>query len=101
MLTFSVNIFMRFSYCHLIDSYLQKLFPNYVKTTAWKLFYSNVGQHISIGNYWRDPHHIPMFLSKSTFLAKVDNCVGSPNTTEFKNNFVKLKKLVLIGGKSH
>jgi palmitoyl-protein thioesterase len=81
-----------------LDDFLHIFFPNRVKNTAWKLFYSKLGQDISVGNYWRDPHHIPLFLNYSHFLAKVDNCVTTPNATDFKNNFAKLQKLVLIGG---
>lgn len=80
------------------DAFLRILFPTKVKKTAWKFFYSNVGQHVSIGNYWRDPHHIEQFLNTSRFLAPISNCVPSTNSSEFKNNFTKLKKLILIGG---
>jgi len=57
-----------------------------------------MGQDVSIGNYWRDPHHVALFLNHSNFLAKIDNCIETENTTDFKNNFIKLRKLVLIGG---
>jgi len=74
------------------------IFPTKIKDNVWKLFYSKAGQGISIGNYWRDPHHVQLFRNHSTFLAKIDNIMGTPNATDFKENFVQLQKLVLIGG---
>ena len=81
------------------DDFLHIFFPNRVKNTAYKLFYSKYGQDVSVGNYWRDPHHINKFLNYSNFLAKVDNCIPTPSAIDFKNNFIRLKKLILIGGK--
>lgn len=37
--------------------FLHLFFPNLVCETAYELFYSHLGQHISVGNYWNDPHH--------------------------------------------
>ncbi|CAG7821760.1 unnamed protein product, partial [Allacma fusca] len=78
--------------------FLHVYFPNYVKETAYEFLYSEGGQLVSVGNYWRDPHHLPLFFNYSTFLARVDNVVDTPNATQFKENFLKLKKLILIGG---
>lgn len=39
------------------DSFLHLIFPSLVAKTAFELFYSRVGQHTSVGNYWNDPHH--------------------------------------------
>lgn len=37
--------------------FLHLFFPDLVCETAYELFYSKIGQHTSIGNYWNDPHH--------------------------------------------
>ncbi|XP_023215457.1 lysosomal thioesterase PPT2-A-like [Centruroides sculpturatus] len=57
-------------------------FRDLIKKYAYKFFYTNEGQLISIGNFWNDPHHRDIFLNKSIFLPY----------------FMRLKKLILIGG---
>jgi palmitoyl-protein thioesterase len=37
--------------------FLRLFFPDLVCETAYELFYSRLGQHTSVGNYWNDPHH--------------------------------------------
>lgn len=37
--------------------FLHLFFPNLTCKTAYELFYSKIGQHTSVGNYWNDPHH--------------------------------------------
>lgn len=37
--------------------FLHLFFPGLVCETAYELFYSRIGQHTSVGNYWNDPHH--------------------------------------------
>lgn len=37
--------------------FLHLFFPDLVCETAYELFYSRIGQHTSVGNYWNDPHH--------------------------------------------
>ncbi|ODN02077.1 Lysosomal thioesterase PPT2 [Orchesella cincta] len=80
------------------DDFLRIFFPGYVKETAWRFFYSKAGQMTSVGNYWRDPRHLDSFLNYSHFLPEVNNEVTTSNTIKFKKNFLKLQRLVLIGG---
>ncbi|CAL1544458.1 unnamed protein product [Lymnaea stagnalis] len=80
--------------------YLRLLFPNYLKDNIYKLFYTNSGQDISIGNYWNDPKQGELFKNFSTFLAVLNNqsSVVNPKSHEFRDNFLRLKNLVLAGG---
>lgn len=74
--------------------YLQFLFPNYLKETLYKYFYTENGQKWSVANYWRDPHHVDLYHQYSDYLYHLD----SGQNTTYKENFLRLKKLVLVGG---
>jgi palmitoyl-protein thioesterase len=69
-----------------------------VAKTAYELFYSRVGQHTSVGNYWNDPHEQDLYKKFSIFLPYVNNELPSENSTQFRNSLLKLDKMVLIGG---
>ncbi|XP_071157272.1 lysosomal thioesterase PPT2-A-like [Mytilus edulis] len=74
--------------------YLKDFFPYYLKETIYKYFYTKNGQKWSVANYWRDPHHTDLYHEFSSYLYKLD----SGQNSNYRNNFVRLKKLVLIGG---
>ncbi|KAL0848900.1 hypothetical protein ABMA28_013302 [Loxostege sticticalis] len=78
--------------------FLHLVFPGLLKDSAYELFYSRVGQHTSVGNYWNDPYHQTLFESYSVFLPYLNNHIKSAKSDDFKNNLLKLKRLVLIGG---
>ncbi|KAM4539592.1 lysosomal thioesterase PPT2 [Odontesthes bonariensis] len=78
--------------------YLKYLFPQFVKSNLFHLCYTAFGQRISICNYWNDPHHRDLYLNSSDYLALLNSERLSPNSTEWKKNFLKIQKLVLIGG---
>ncbi|KAK5883499.1 hypothetical protein CesoFtcFv8_019824 [Champsocephalus esox] len=78
--------------------YLKYLFPQFVKSNLFHLCYTLVGQRISICNYWNDPHHRDMYVDSSDYLALLNSERSNPNSTEWKKNFLKIKKLVLVGG---
>ncbi|XP_008543172.1 lysosomal thioesterase PPT2 homolog [Microplitis demolitor] len=78
--------------------FLHLFFPGLVCETAYELFYSRVGQHTSVGNYWNDPYHQKLYFEYSKFLPLVNNEEQSGNSSDFKLGLTKLKKLVLIGG---
>lgn len=83
---------------HDIASFLHLIFPDLAAKTAYELFYSKVGQHTSVGNYWNDPHKQELYLKYSVFLPFINNEIRSSNSSDFKNAITKLEKLVLIGG---
>ncbi|TDH03948.1 hypothetical protein EPR50_G00147230 [Perca flavescens] len=78
--------------------YLRYLFPQFVKSNLFHLCYTSVGQRISICNYWNDPHHRDLYVNSSDYLALLNSERPNPNSTEWKKNFLKIKKLVLVGG---
>ncbi|XP_018411365.1 PREDICTED: lysosomal thioesterase PPT2 [Nanorana parkeri] len=78
--------------------YLRYLFPTYVKANLYRFCYTQYGQTYSICNFWNDPHHHDMYINASDFLAPINSERPEPNTTEWKKNFLRLKKVVLVGG---
>lgn len=78
--------------------FLHLVFPGLVKDTVYELFYSRVGQHTSVGNYWNDPYHQSLYESYSVYLPYINNHLKSAKSADFKNNLLRLKRLVLIGG---
>lgn len=82
------------------SAFLHLIFPTLVASNAYELFYSRIGQHTSVGNYWNDPHHRQLYLKYSTFLPYVNNEVLTTNSSQLRNNLLKLEKMILIGGPS-
>ncbi|XP_052867062.1 lysosomal thioesterase PPT2 homolog [Anopheles cruzii] len=80
------------------DDFLHLIFPSLVAKTAYQLFYTYVGQHTSVANYWNDPHHQDLFEEYSIFLPYVNNRLLSANSTQFRDTLLRLERLVLIGG---
>ncbi|XP_076679465.1 palmitoyl-protein thioesterase 2 [Andrena cerasifolii] len=78
--------------------FLHLFFPDLVRETAYELFYSKIGQHTSVGNYWNDPHHQELYYKYSKFLPYVNNERNLTNWATFKEGITKLKRLVLVGG---
>ncbi|XP_011312847.1 lysosomal thioesterase PPT2 homolog [Fopius arisanus] len=78
--------------------FLHLFFPDLVCETVYELFYSKIGQHTSVGNYWNDPFHQELYFQYSEFLPLVNGEKKLVNGTQYKDGLTKLKKLVLIGG---
>ncbi|XP_059059354.1 lysosomal thioesterase PPT2 homolog [Achroia grisella] len=78
--------------------FLHLVFPGLVTDEVYELFYSRVGQHTSVGNYWNDPFHQQLYETYSVFLPYLNNHIPSAESQNFKDNILRLKKLVLIGG---
>lgn len=96
---FFCAIFVAFFVTKLLSAaFLHLIFPNLVAQTAYQLFYSFVGQHTSVGNYWKDPQRIELYLQYSSFLPYVNNELESINSTRFREGILKLELMVLIGG---
>lgn len=72
---------------------------NCIKTNIYKFFYTHfVQNHLSVANYWNDPHQQTLYRNYSVFLSHLDGSTPSPNMSDYKRNFLKLHRLVLIGG---
>ncbi|XP_067660195.1 lysosomal thioesterase PPT2-like [Haliotis asinina] len=78
--------------------YLKKYFPKSVTKNLYKILYTKTGQDISFGNYWMDPHHLTKYRMYSQFLAVINNDTDKGQSHTYKQNFSRLKKLVLIAG---
>lgn len=78
--------------------FLHLFFPGLVCRTAYELFYSDIGQHTSVGNYWNDPHHEYLYQNYSRFLPYINNEIVSSQSNSYKDGITRLRNLVLIGG---
>lgn len=74
-------------------SYLNGLLPNLTKEHMYLFFYSDAGQEIAVGNYWKDPHHARDYQKDCNFLPKLEMASDDSRT-----NFERLEDIVLIGG---
>lgn len=78
--------------------FLHLIFPSLVASTAYNLFYSYVGQHTSVGNYWNDPRRQELYFNYSSFLPFINNEIETTNSSRFRQGLLKLNKLILVGG---
>ncbi|CAL8336668.1 unnamed protein product [Gadus morhua 'NCC'] len=78
--------------------YLRWLFPERLKRNVFHVCYNNFGQKISICNYWNDPHHRARYLARSSFLPLINAERHHALAQHWKENFLRIRKLVLIGG---
>ncbi|TWW80014.1 Lysosomal thioesterase PPT2 [Takifugu flavidus] len=78
--------------------YLKRIFPNRLKESVFHLCYNRIGQKISICDYWKDPHHTSSYLRSSSFLAMLDGDRSHKDLEVWRENFLRIKRLVLIGG---
>lgn len=61
--------------------------------------YSRIGQSIGVFNYYRDPTREDIYLEKNKFLPYINNERGTASEiARQKENFLRLSKLVLVGG---
>lgn len=79
-------------------AFLHIIFPGMALKTAYELFYSRVGQHTSVGNYWNDPYHTKLYFDYCQFLPFINNEILSNRSDEFKIGLLNLDNLILIGG---
>ncbi|XP_054083595.1 lysosomal thioesterase PPT2 homolog [Zeugodacus cucurbitae] len=79
-------------------NFLHLVFPDLAANTAYELFYSTIGQHISIANYWNDPSEQELYYKFSKFLPLMNNEIRTYNSSQYKNALLRLNKMILIGG---
>uniref|UniRef100_A0A3P8YGZ1 palmitoyl-CoA hydrolase n=1 Tax=Esox lucius TaxID=8010 RepID=A0A3P8YGZ1_ESOLU len=77
---------------------LNWLFPHYLKAKVFHICYSSIGQELSICNFWNDPHQKERFLKTSKYLALLNGEKPHSKMTVWRENFLRISKLVLIGG---
>ncbi|XP_035991397.1 lysosomal thioesterase PPT2 isoform X4 [Fundulus heteroclitus] len=78
--------------------YMMKAFPDSLKEYVYLLCYNKMGQDISVCDYWNDPHHRADYLSGNTFLPLLNGEKPHMFMKEWRDNFLRIKKLVMIGG---
>ncbi|XP_053183295.1 lysosomal thioesterase PPT2-like [Scomber japonicus] len=78
--------------------YLNWVFPDCVKKTVFRICYNRLGQKVSICDYWNDPHHRSRYLQSNTFLPLINGDKPHSEMKLWRENFLRIKKLVLIGG---
>ncbi|TNN39351.1 Lysosomal thioesterase PPT2 [Liparis tanakae] len=78
--------------------YLRWLFPSFMKSKVFRLCYSIGGQKVSVCDYWNDPHQRHRYLQSNTFLPMLNGERPHLHQKEWRENFLLIKKLVLIGG---
>ncbi|XP_013388652.1 lysosomal thioesterase PPT2-B [Lingula anatina] len=83
-----------------VPSMLKPFIPAVSREYLYEVFYTSVGQNVSVGDYWYDPHHLDLFKKPAlkVFLAQLNNQTANPYSSAFKNNFLKIKNLIMIGG---
>ncbi|XP_029360609.1 lysosomal thioesterase PPT2-like [Echeneis naucrates] len=79
-------------------NYLNRYFPDYIKTAVFKICYLRFWQKVSICQYWNDPHHRSLYLQKNNFLPKLNGETFHSDMQAWRKSFLRINKLVLIGG---
>ncbi|XP_051966271.1 lysosomal thioesterase PPT2-like [Xyrauchen texanus] len=79
--------------------YLRYFLPTVIKSNIYHFCYTANGQKISICNYWNDPHQRERYLKSSNYLAPLNGEIEHANLTAWRDSFLRIKKLVLIGGR--
>ncbi|XP_016129932.1 lysosomal thioesterase PPT2-like isoform X1 [Sinocyclocheilus grahami] len=108
------------------SSYLKYFFPTFIKSRLYHFCYTTCGQRISICNYWNgkwmchksmfcisfdsqhillclfipsvDPHQRERYLNSSIYLALLNGEIEHANSTAWRDSFLRIQTLVLIGG---
>ncbi len=90
---------------HLLSIYVyfavemfHEFFPHIIREEAYKVFYTSVGQRISVANYWNDPHHQKLFFETDQFLPTINNQISHNLSSQFKGGITRLNRMILIGG---
>ncbi|XP_071948156.1 lysosomal thioesterase PPT2-A-like [Antedon mediterranea] len=89
--------------CPLLGQYgetdvFTKYFPAMYRKDIYKFCYTELGQKISVCNYWNDPHQHELYLKENIYLPILNNETENQNSSEWKKNFLQIKQVVLIGG---
>ncbi|RVE68314.1 hypothetical protein OJAV_G00090770 [Oryzias javanicus] len=78
---------------------LYKYLPSSSRHSIHFFCYSKIAQNLmSVCNYWNDPHHHYKYLKHNNYLPLLNGEKLNSQTAEWRNNFLRIRKLVLIGG---
>ncbi|KAK9514217.1 hypothetical protein VZT92_027698 [Zoarces viviparus] len=73
------------------------IFPS-LKKEMFRICYNAMGHNLSICDYWNDPHHRSCYLRNNNFLPILNGERPHIDMKAWRENFLRIKKLVLIGG---
>uniref|UniRef100_A0A672KM26 palmitoyl-CoA hydrolase n=1 Tax=Sinocyclocheilus grahami TaxID=75366 RepID=A0A672KM26_SINGR len=82
----------------LLSSPLAGQYGVLVSSRLYHFCYTTCGQRISICNYWNDPHQRERYLNSSIYLALLNGEIEHANSTAWRDSFLRIQTLVLIGG---
>ena len=69
------------------------------RSLMWMYAYTSLGQTAGILNFFKDPKHHDLYLRKCSYLPDVNCERGSLSTKiRYKKNFLKLRKMLVVGG---
>eukprot|EP00742_Colponemidia_sp_Colp-10_P003635 GILJ01003869.1.p1 GENE.GILJ01003869.1~~GILJ01003869.1.p1 ORF type:complete len:302 (+),score=41.84 GILJ01003869.1:112-1017(+) len=79
--------------------WLDKYWPKFTVPKVAYVVYNTLAQHLSsIANMWHDPAKRSLYLHRNSFLPVLNNEVQHAQSEQFKNNFLRLSKFVVLGG---
>uniref|UniRef100_A0A3P9MAZ9 palmitoyl-CoA hydrolase n=1 Tax=Oryzias latipes TaxID=8090 RepID=A0A3P9MAZ9_ORYLA len=82
-----------------VPDVLLRYFPLSARELVYLLCYTkDLQESISMCNYWNDPHRRRRYLEYSNFLPLLNGEKPHSKMAAWKKNFLRIKKLVLIGG---
>eukprot|EP00163_Fabomonas_tropica_P002985 TRINITY_DN1246_c0_g1_i2.p1 TRINITY_DN1246_c0_g1~~TRINITY_DN1246_c0_g1_i2.p1 ORF type:complete len:305 (-),score=45.43 TRINITY_DN1246_c0_g1_i2:17-931(-) len=77
---------------------IPKVYHNTSNKILYKICYTRDAQYsISLANMWTDQWHYTDYLSGNLFLPRLNNQIPHPYALVYKANFLKTKKIVLLG----
>jgi hypothetical protein len=66
-------------------------------TKAHVVLYTSLSQSlISFAGYWNDPNQYTSYLRNVKFLPVLNNKVGHPNRSKWRENFLKIRNMILL-----
>uniref|UniRef100_A0A3P9GXU1 palmitoyl-CoA hydrolase n=1 Tax=Oryzias latipes TaxID=8090 RepID=A0A3P9GXU1_ORYLA len=80
-------------------SFMKSYYPSSATDSVYFLCYNKFMQkRISLCNFWNDPHQQVKYLKHNNFLPLLNGRKPHSKMAEWRKNFLRIKKLVLIGG---
>ncbi|XP_024131612.1 lysosomal thioesterase PPT2 [Oryzias melastigma] len=76
-----------------------KYIPSPARGSVHLFCYNRIAQNqVSVCNYWNDPHQQFRYLKHNNYLPLLNGEKVHSRTAVWRNNFLRIRKLVLIGG---
>uniref|UniRef100_A0A3P9INS3 palmitoyl-CoA hydrolase n=1 Tax=Oryzias latipes TaxID=8090 RepID=A0A3P9INS3_ORYLA len=83
----------------MMSQVMKSYYPSSATDSVYFLCYNKFMQkRISLCNFWNDPHQQVKYLKHNNFLPLLNGRKPHSKMAEWRKNFLRIKKLVLIGG---